>query len=282
MTTLHKILRLIKFEHTLFALPLAYVGAVWAAGGWPGIWPVVWILLAMVGARSAAMAFNRLVDRRLDALNPRTADRAIPRGELSRTSVALLVIASVLLFFVAAANLNLLCLALSPVALVIVLGYSYTKRFTWWCHIFLGASLAIAPLGGYLAVRGSVDLEIIVFAVGVVFWVAGFDVIYACQDIDFDQGSGLRSLPVKLGGGPALRLSGLFHALSWLAFLTAGLTAGAGWAYFAGLALVGALLYLEHRLVSPDDLSRLEQAFFTVNSYVSVALLLAVVADQMI
>ncbi len=280
MPAVLKILEMIKFEHTVFALPLAYVGALWAAGGWPGWGKALWILAAMVGARSAAMACNRLVDHRLDAANPRTRDRALPRGELGRGAVIVFLAASVALFFLAAAGLNWTCFALSPMALFVVLGYSWTKRFTWLSHVLLGLSLALAPLGGYLAVAETLSGAILVFAGGVICWVAGFDVIYACQDIDFDRRVGLHSIPARLGGRTALVLSSLFHALAWALFLTAGVMSGLGWPYYLGLAVVGGLLLVEHRLVSPDDLSRLEAAFFTVNSYVSLALLAAVVADR--
>ncbi|MBU0515501.1 MAG: putative 4-hydroxybenzoate polyprenyltransferase [Proteobacteria bacterium] len=271
--------RLIKFEHTVFALPLAYAGACLAADGWPGWRPAWWILAAMVGARSAAMAFNRLVDRRLDAQNPRTRDRALPRGELGRAPVTIFLLVSVAFFVLAAARLNPTCLILSPLALAVILGYSWTKRFTWLSHLFLGLALAGAPLGGFLAVQETISGAILVFAGGVVFWVAGFDVIYACQDIEFDRRAGLHSIPARLGGRTALVLSALFHALAWAFFVTAGVMSGLGWPYYLGLAVVGGLLIVEHFLVSPDDLNRLEAAFFTVNSYVSVALLAAVVAD---
>lgn len=275
-----KILEMIKFEHTVFALPLAYVGALWAAGGWPGWGKSLWILAAMVGARSAAMAFNRLVDHRLDAANPRTRDRALPRGELGRGPVIVFLSASMALFFTAAAGLNWICVVLSPLALAVILGYSWTKRFTWLSHVFLGLALALAPLGGFLAVAETLSGAILVFAGGVICWVAGFDVIYACQDIDFDRRAGLHSIPARLGGRTALVLSSLLHALAWALFLLAGVMSGLGWPYYLGLAVVGGLLLVEHRLVSPDDLSRLEAAFFTVNSYVSLALLAAVVADR--
>jgi 4-hydroxybenzoate polyprenyltransferase len=281
MPVVLKILEMIKFEHTVFALPLAYAGAAWAAGGWPGWGKSLWILAAMVGARSAAMACNRLADHRLDAANPRTRNRALPRGELGRPHVILFLVASVALFFVAAAGLNWICFALSPMALFVVLGYSWTKRFTWLSHVFLGLSLSLAPLGGYLAVTGTLSGPIIVFAGGVICWVAGFDVIYACQDIEFDRLAGLHSIPARLGGRTALILSSLFHALAWLLFLTAGVTAGLGGAYYLGLAVVGGLLIIEHRLVSASDLRRLNAAFFTVNSYVSAVLLAAIVVDQL-
>ncbi len=280
MRVVLKILEMIKFEHTVFALPLAYVGAFWAAGDWPGWGVSLWILAAMVGARSAAMACNRLVDHGLDAQNPRTRGRALPRGELHRGQVILFLAASIALFFVAAANLNLICLVLSPVALFVVLGYSWTKRFTWLSHVFLGTSLSLAPLGGYLAVAGEVSGPILVFAGGVICWVAGFDVIYACQDIDFDCRAGLHSIPARLGPRTALIVSSLFHAGAWVLFLMAGIMSGLGWPYYLGLAVVGGLLLVEHRLVSAEDLRRLNAAFFTVNSYVSLALLAAVLADK--
>jgi 4-hydroxybenzoate polyprenyltransferase len=278
MEALKRILRMIKFEHTLFALPLAFAGAVVGADGWPGWWNCLFILLAMVGARSAAMSFNRLVDLPFDEKNPRTRDREIPAGRLGRWAVWFFLWCSIALFFLSALALGRWCLYLSPIALVVILGYSYTKRFTWACHIFLGLSLAIAPAGGFLAVTGTVKLPVVVLSLGVLFWVAGFDIIYACQDVSFDRKMGLRSLPAWVGQGRALAVSALFHLLSFLLFVAAGWMDGLSWPYFAGTAAVGALLVWEHRIVSGGELERIDLAFFTINSYVSVLLLAGVIA----
>jgi len=270
------ILRMIKFEHTLFALPLAYVGALMAAKGWPGWHNALLILLAMGGARSAAMSFNRIVDLPFDKANPRTRNRELPSGRLSRGAVMAFLWISCAIFFLSAWALGPWCFYLSPVALVVILGYSYTKRFTWACHIFLGLALSLAPLGGYLAVAGSLDWAVVVLALGVLFWVAGFDLIYACQDIEFDRKVGLQSIPAKMGAQRALWLSGLFHALCVILFVLAGWMSRMPWPYFAGTALVGGLLIWEHRIVFGVRLDQIDLAFFTINSYVSVTLLCGV------
>jgi len=273
---------MIKFEHTIFALPLAYVGAILGAKGWPSLHDASLILLAMVGARSAAMTFNRIVDLPFDRLNPRTKDRELVRGTLSLSAASLFLVCSVGLFFLSAWALNPLCLYLSPIALVIILGYSYTKRFTWMCHIFLGLSLALAPVGGYLAVAENISPSVIVFSLGVLFWVAGFDVIYACQDIKFDREMGLQSIPAKMGARRALWLSSVFHFLCFLSFLLTGLMAAMPWPFFAGIAVVGVLLLIEHRIVSGARLEKIDLAFFTINSYVSVTLLAGVVGSLLV
>lgn len=278
METLHRILRMIKFEHTLFALPLAYVGAVIGARGWPGWSKSILILLAMVGARSAAMSFNRLVDQRFDTRNPRTRDREIPSGRLKRGSVWCFFGCSTLLFFASALALGRWCFYLSPLALLVVLGYSYTKRFTWACHIFLGLSLCLAPAGGFLAVTGRMEWPMAMLSLGVLLWVAGFDVIYSCQDIAFDARMGLWSIPARMGGANALRVSRLFHAAAFVLFAASGWLALLPWPYYVGTAVAGALLIWEHRIVSGGDLQRIELAFFKVNSYVSVCILAGVVA----
>ena len=276
------VLRMIKFEHTIFALPLAYVGAILGAGGWPSPHDAIFILLAMVGARSAAMTFNRIVDLPFDRLNPRTRTRELVSGKLSQLAAILFLLASFALFFVSAWALNPLCLYLSPVALAIILGYSYTKRFTWLCHIFLGLSLALAPLGGYIAVTEKIGVEVVLFAIGVVFWVAGFDVIYACQDIEFDRQMGLMSIPARMGAQRALQLSSFFHFLCSLFFVLSGLVAAMPWPYFAGVAIAAILMIIEHRIVSAARLEKINLAFFTVNSYVSVTLLAGVLASLLL
>jgi 4-hydroxybenzoate polyprenyltransferase len=272
---LHKlaiILEMIKIQHTVFALPFAFMGALLAAGGLPTAGQAFFILLAMVGARSAAMAFNRLVDADLDARNPRTASRALPRGLLSRSFTLGFVCAGSLLFFYAASRLNPLALALSPPALAVVLGYSYTKRFTWASHLVLGAALGLAPVGGWIAVRGDLAVAPLVLGAAVLFWVAGFDVLYALQDEDFDRQSGLHSLPVRLGRSGALALARRLHVAAGLGFVLTGWLAGLGWLYYLAALAAGLLLWWEHHLLSPHDLTRLNQAFFTLNGMVSLGL----------
>ena len=272
-------LEMIKIEHTLFALPFAFLGAVLAARGFnasglPTVWQAVWITLAMVGARSAAMAFNRIADREFDAANPRTAARAIPAGRLSVSFVWAFTLASAALFFVASAMLNRLTLLLSPVALASVLLYSYTKRFTAFSHVVLGWCLSIAPTGAWVAVRGSIDSAVpLLLSLVVLLWTAGFDVLYACQDYDFDRGAGLRSIPARLGVARALWVSRLLHAGAFAALVGLYFLTSLGWPALAGVLATGALLVYQHSLVRADDLSRLNAAFFTTNAFVSVILL---------
>ncbi len=267
-------LEMIKIEHTLFALPFAFLGAVLAAGGLPTVRQLVWITLAMVGARSAAMAFNRIVDREFDARNPRTASRAIPAGLLSVSFVWAFTVASAALFFLAAAMLNRLTLLLAPVALASVLLYSYTKRFTSLSHVVLGWCLSIAPTGAWVAVRGAIDGPVpLLLSCVVLLWTAGFDVLYACQDYDFDRRAGLRSIPARVGVARALWVSRLLHAGAFAALVGLYLTASVGWPALVGVLATGALLVYQHSLVSASDLSRLNAAFFTANAFVSVILL---------
>ena len=269
------ILEMIKIQHTVFALPFAFMGALLAARGLPTARQAFFILLAMVGARSAAMAFNRLVDADLDARNPRTADRALPRGLVSRSFALGFVVVSCLLVVVAASQLNPLALALSPLALAVVLGYSYTKRFTWASHLVLGAALSLAPMAGWIAVRGDLGAPPLVLGAAVLLWVAGFDILYALQDEDFDREAGLQSLPVHLGRARAMALAKCLHSGAGLGFFLVGWLAGLGWLYFLAVLAAGLLLWWEHHLLSPQDLSRLNQAFFTLNSSVSLVLGLA-------
>ncbi len=272
---------LVKFSHSVFALPFAFVGAALASVGHP-ITPrqVVWIVVAMVGARNAAMGFNRLADHALDARNPRTAARELPAGRLSRAAVWTATLLLAALFVGASFALHPLCGALSPVALLVIFGYSYTKRFTWGSHFVLGLALAMAPVGAWVAVRGSfLDPDGFVpwlLAAIVVLWVAGFDVVYACQDLEFDRGQGLHSIPARLGIPRALGVARLLHAGALAAMAGVGLAAGLGGVYWAGLLGIAALLAWEHRLLRPDDLSRLGLAFFNLNGMVSVAYLAVV------
>jgi 4-hydroxybenzoate polyprenyltransferase len=275
-------LEMIKFQHTLFALPFALTGMALAARGWPGAWTLAWVIAAMVGARSAAMTFNRIADRDLDARNPRTAGRALPAGRLSLGFAWGFTLAAVAVFVTAAAMLNPLCLLLSPAALAVALGYSLTKRFTTASHFVLGLALAIAPVGGWLAVRGAFAAPPLLLAAAVLAWTAGFDLLYACQDIDFDRREGLFSLPARLGPRPALRLAAGLHALTVGLLGALAWAAGLGAIYLGGLVLIAALLAYEHALVSPGDLRRLDVAFFRVNAWVSVLVLVAVCADLLV
>jgi len=265
--------RMIKFSHSVFALPFALVSALLAARHRPGPGQLAWIVVAMVSARSAAMGFNRLADHAIDARNPRTAGRELPRGVLRRGEVWAFVALSALGLVLASAMLNPLCLALSPVALAMVFGYSYTKRFTALSHLALGLALAIAPVGAWIAIRGRFDDVPIVLALAVLAWVAGFDVIYACQDVEVDRREGLFSLPARLGVGRALLVARGLHGLA-VALLSAlyVLTPLHG-VYWFGVGLVAVLLVYEHSLVSEHDLSRVDAAFFAVNGWISVGYL---------
>jgi len=271
--------KLVKFSHTVFALPFALTSAFVAAGGVPPLATLTWILLAMVSARTAAMAFNRLVDADIDAQNPRTSDRALPRGMVRRREVAGLIIVSGAIFVFAASRLNTLCFALSPVALLVILGYSYLKRFTQWTHVFLGVALAVAPIGAWIAVRGQFGLFPVVLGLAVVLWVAGFDIIYACQDLEFDQRYGLLSFPQKYGLAKALRLSALFHLGAATALLSLVAFPSLGLLYLIGVLIVSALLLHEHSLVTPHDLSKANSVFFTMNGLIAIVLMCFAIAD---
>jgi 4-hydroxybenzoate polyprenyltransferase len=276
---LRVVLEMIKIEHTLFALPFAFMGALLAARGLPSAWQALWILMAMVGARSAAMAFNRLVDRNFDAANPRTKLRALPAGQVSVPFVVGFTLVASALLVLAAAMLNPLAFALSPVALAVVFFYSYTKRFTAWSHAFLGLALSIAPIGAWVAVAGRLAMTPLCLGAAVVCWLIGFDVIYALQDVEFDRAADLHSLPARLGPKRALTVARLFHALMIVCLLLTGWVAGLGSWYFAGVALAAALIATEHAIIRPDDLRRLNVAFFNVNIAVSAGLLLFTALD---
>ena len=265
--------RMIKFSPSVFALPFALASAAVAAGGRVPWRELPWIVVAMIGARSAAMGFNRLADQAIDARNPRTAARELPRGALCRREVWLFVSLSALALVGAAAMLNPLCLLLSPVALLVVMGYSYTKRFTSLSHLVLGLALSIAPVGAWLAVRGRFEATPVVLALAVLCWVAGFDTIYSCQDVEFDRREGLRSLPALLGVRRALTVARLLHVAAALLLAALYTLAPLHPIYLAGVAGVAALLVYEHSLVSADDLSRVDAAFFTVNGWISVGYL---------
>ena len=268
-------LAMIKFEHTLFALPFAFLGAILAANGFPTWWKILWITVAMVGARSAAMTFNRIVDRDIDAKNPRTASREIPSGKLSVGFAWAFLYVSIGLFLLASYSLNWLTFALSPVALICVLGYSYAKRFTAFAHLILGLALAISPSAAWIAVRGTLYDEVpILLSVLVLMWTAGFDVLYACQDFEFDRKAGLRSIPAKFGIRNSLKIARLFHAQAFIVLVLLYFVTGLGWLALAGVIAVGALMIYQHTLVKADDLSRMNAAFFTTNAFVSVIMLI--------
>ena len=275
-------LEMIKWEHSIFALPFAFCGAFLAAGGIPSWRQLGWIIVAMVAARSAAMAFNRLADASIDAANPRTQSRALQAGALSKEFVALFVVMSCAVFVLAAWQLNRLTLLLSPVALAVVLLYSYTKRVTRWSHLILGFSLGIAPAAAWIAVRGSLDPHILLLTAAVMFWVAGFDILYACQDYEFDQQAGLHSVPRHWGISRALWVARFFH-LAMLVLLATLLSAfGLGKVAAIGVGAVAALLIYEHSLVSSKDLSKLNAAFFTMNGVISVIFFAFVAADLLV
>jgi 4-hydroxybenzoate polyprenyltransferase len=275
-------LEMIKWEHSIFALPFALCGAMLAARGFPTVHQLIWIVVAMVAARSAAMAFNRLADASIDAANPRTRTRALPAGQLTPVFVATFVIVSSAIFVVAASQLNRLALWLSPVALAVLLLYSYTKRFTRWSHLVLGFALGIAPAAAWIAVRGSLDLRILLLTAAVTFWVAGFDVLYACQDFDFDRQTGLHSIPRHFGVVRALWVARAFHMIMLALLIGMLWSFGLGKLAVAGVAVVAALLAYEHSLVSADDLSKLNAAFFTLNGVISVLFFFFVAGDLLL
>ncbi len=275
-------LEMIKWEHSVFALPFALCGAMLAAGGWPSARQLTWIIVAMVAARSAAMAFNRLADVNLDAANPRTAMRALPAGLLSPQFVTAFVVVACVLFVLAASQLNRLALLLSPVALAVVLFYSFTKRFTRWSHLVLGFALGIAPAAAWIAVRGALDPRILLLTAAVTFWVGGFDVLYACQDYEFDQETGLHSVPRYFGIGAALWVARSLHLLMLGLLVGVVLAFGLGKLALLGVLLVAALLAYEHSLISARDLSKLNAAFFTMNGVIAIVFFCCVAADLLL
>jgi len=272
-------LEMIKWEHSVFVLPFALCGAMLAAGGLPSSHALAWIIVAMVAARSAAMAFNRLADASLDAANPRTRTRALPAGTLTPAFVATFVIVSCAIFIVAALQLNRLSFFLSPIALAVLLLYSYTKRFTRWSHLVLGFAMGIAPSAAWIAVRGSLDPRILLLTAAVTFWGGGFDVLYACQDYEFDRQTGLHSIPRYFGIDKSLWIARAFHLIMLALLISLILVFGLGKLAIAGVALVALLLAYEHSLVSPTDLSKLNAAFFTMNGVISVVFFLFLAGD---
>lgn len=269
------LLEMIKFKLTNFAMPFAFTGAFLAADGVPELMVFFWIIVAMVGARTSAMGFNRIIDRKFDAANPRTTTRALPAGEVKLTEAWAMVIVAAALFFLSCAQLNRLTLLLSPFVLGLTFFYSLTKRFTSLCHLVLGVALAFAPLGGWVAVVGSLNEYPWALSLGVLFWVAGFDTIYGCLDVEYDRQAGLYSLPARLGSKNAFRLAVLFHLLAFMLFTLTGLQMQLNYFYFIGLLVTAAALFYQHLIVSPSDLSRIHASFFSMNGLISITIFCA-------
>jgi 4-hydroxybenzoate polyprenyltransferase len=268
-------MEMIKFEHTIFALPFAFLGTFLGARylhpqGWPTWSQFFWVTMAMVGARTAAMALNRLIDRHIDAKNPRTAVRAIPKGLLKTGEVYLYILLSFALLAVSAYQLNMLCLELMPIAVFFLTLYSYTKRFTWACHLILGIADGLAPLGGWIAITGSFDYQGVLLGLLVGTWIAGFDIIYSCQDSDFDKSLGLHSIPARFGVAKALQISVWLHVMTAMLFVAVGLALNLGLLYYLGVLVALVILYKQHDMVAPDDLTKLNFAFFNMNGYLSL------------
>jgi 4-hydroxybenzoate polyprenyltransferase len=274
-------LEMIKFEHTVFALPFAYLGMVLAAGGWPGWWTFIWITVAMAAARTAGMSLNRLIDRHIDARNPRTANRPIQTGQLSVSAVALGAIISLIVLGLAGWLLNPVAFLLWPGALLFLVGYSYAKRFTWLSHFILGFTDGLAPAGAWVAVTGTFwlwrDVPAWLLLAALTVWIAGFDLIYACQDVEVDRREGLHSIPARFGVATALRLAQVCHVLTVLLLGAVGAWFSLAWPFWVGLALIAGLFFWEHSLVKPHDLSKVNLAFFNVNGYISLTVLTATV-----
>ena len=275
-------LEMIKFEHSIFALPFALTGAMLAERGLPSWRQIFWLIVAMVGARSAAMAFNRIADLKYDKLNPRTRARALPKGELSVSFTAAFTVLACAMLVLAAWELNPLAFKLSPVAIAILLGYSYTKRFTLVSHLVLGFCLGMSPVAAWIALRGDLSVSVLLLGAAVTLWVAGFDIIYACQDVEFDHRLGLHSIPKRYGIAAALYTSAALHAGMLALLVAVARMEHLGWIAFAGLILVAVLLAYEHAIVRPSDLSRVNAAFFTINGYVSILFFLSWAADLLI
>jgi 4-hydroxybenzoate polyprenyltransferase len=280
------LLEMIKFEHTIFALPFAFMGAVLGnivvEHDWPAWSEIFWVTVAMVGARSAAMSLNRLIDRFIDAKNPRTANRAIPAGLISVSEVLLFIVVSFALLFFAAFQLNSLAVKLLPLAVFVLIFYSYTKRFTWLCHFVLGVAIGFGPLGGWVATTGQIDGTALLLFVSVLFWTAGFDIIYACQDADFDRKEGLYSLPSRFGIANALLIARFCHLITFGGLLSLYVSASLSVWFLIGVLISGVILVYEHSLVKPTDLSKLDVAFFTMNGILSVVMFTFTLIDLVI
>jgi 4-hydroxybenzoate polyprenyltransferase len=288
MNKIETFLNMIRFEHTIFALPFAYLGMILAWGNWENAnwWDFLWITIAMAAARTAAMALNRYIDRYIDAQNPRTSSRPIQTGAIDSISVLMLAVLSLLILAIAAWMLDPLAFILFPGALIFLVGYSYTKRFTWLCHYILGFTDGLAPIGAWVAVRGSIfsagDLPAWLLLAAVTFWIGGFDIIYACQDVDFDIKNGLHSIPVRFGIKRGLQIAALSHVITVLLMIVLGIVTGLAWPYWIGVVIMAGLLIYEHSLVRPNDLSNLGVAFFNVNGYISVEIFVATFAAVLI
>ncbi|MBI1810984.1 MAG: UbiA family prenyltransferase [Nitrospirae bacterium] len=275
-------LKMIKFSHSIFALPFAFTGAILAASGIPSLKQIFWIVVAMVSARSGAMGLNRIIDIKIDASNPRTANRELPSGKIKMSNAVLFAAISFAILIFAAYMLNPLCLKLSPIAIAVLFIYSYTKRFTWLSHIVLGIAISAAPVGAWIAVRGTFNAEILPMAFTVIFWLAGFDVLYALQDIEFDRSLGLYSIPARFGVKDSLLFSRIFHVIAWGLLALTGLFFNLGIFYWIGMAASGGLFIYEHSLVKPDDLSRLDMAFFNMNGYISMTVFVFTLLDYLV
>lgn len=272
-------LEMIKFEHTLFALPFAYIGALLTNLSLPSAYHLLWITLAMVGARTAAMSLNRLIDRHIDARNPRTAGRALPQGLLKASEVWLYAAISIALLALSAFKLSPLAFRLFPIALFALTFYSYTKRFTWLCHLFLGATLSLAPMGAWVAIANRLDMPAMVLGLGITFWVAGFDIVYASDDYDFDRQAGIFSIPARFGIAAALRIAAAFHIIATMCFVAVGVLLKLGMFYWLGVTAASFLLYYQHTLISPTDLTKAGVAFFGLNGTLSAAMFIFTLID---
>ncbi|WP_100407207.1 UbiA-like polyprenyltransferase [Bacillus solitudinis] len=280
------ILEMIKFEHTVFALPFAYFGAVIGSfvvdGTWPSLMQWIWITVAMVGARSAAMSLNRVIDEQIDKKNPRTEKRAIPAGLVSKLEVLIFIIISFFLLFFAAFQLNMLAVYLLPLAVFFLVIYSYTKRFTWFCHLILGVTIGIAPLGGFVGATGTLTWEAVLLFLAVALWTAGFDVIYATQDAEYDRAHKLFSIPSRFGVAHALVLAKIFHIISFLLFVSLFFVSPLGWLYLIGVLIAGGIMVYEHSIVSKEDLSKVNVAFFTMNGILSLVMFIFAIGDVLL
>ncbi|MEC4676269.1 MAG: UbiA-like polyprenyltransferase [Nitrospirota bacterium] len=272
-------LTMIKFSHSIFALPFAFTAAVIAASGVPPLERILWIAVAMAGARSGAMGLNRIIDRKIDSANPRTSGRELPRGAIKVAEASIFVAVSFGVMAFAAYRLNPLCFRLSPVAIAVLFLYSYTKRFTWASHFVLGLSISAAPIGAWMAVRGTFNIEVLPLGIAVVFWLAGFDVLYALQDMDFDRRFGLHSIPQKLGIRKSLYLARIFHVVTFILLVLNGMVFGLNGFYLVGMIIIAGLFLYEHSLVGVDDLSGLGKAFFNMNGYISMTFFLFTLMD---
>ena len=275
-------LKMIKFSHSIFALPFAFTAALMAASGIPSLKQIFWIVVAMVSARSGAMGLNRIIDIKIDAANPRTANRELPSGKIKTSNAVLFALISFAVLIFAAYMLNPLCLKLSPIAVAVLFIYSYTKRFTWLSHIVLGIAISAAPLGAWIAVRGTFNAEILPVAFAVIFWLAGFDVLYALQDIEFDRSLGLYSIPARFGIKDSLLFSRIFHVIAWGLLALTGLFFNLGIFYWIGITAAGGLFIYEHSLVKHDDLSKLDMAFFNMNGYISMTVFVFTLLDYLV